>query len=322
MELVATSGSAATWQFGASGVLTTLGDMLFENSTPALARLAGNTSATKMFLTQTGNGTISANPAWGTIAAADVPVLNQNTTGTATTALVANALADSGGSVNVSAATAPSANQGLFATSGTTATWQTAPITGGGTGGTTATIARANLGVIGGSVSTQTLAGTAASITFSTIPGTYNVLRLLVIGRSAVAAETDYWYVQVNGDTSGHYDTLGVEGYANVSTNVVNGVKNAADQWWTGSEDLPGASATAGVAGRLEIEIPDYAGTTFQKIGSWESGYCDAATSTGDQARISAICAWRSGSAITSVTIFTGSGSSLVTGTAAYLYLT
>jgi hypothetical protein len=72
-ELIATSGTTATWQFGASGVLTTLGDMLFENSTPALARLAGNTSTTKMFLTQTGNGTVSANPAWGTIATSDLP---------------------------------------------------------------------------------------------------------------------------------------------------------------------------------------------------------------------------------------------------------
>jgi hypothetical protein len=46
-------------------------------------RLAGNTSATKNFLTQTGNGTISAAPAWAIIAAGDVPALNQNTTGTA-----------------------------------------------------------------------------------------------------------------------------------------------------------------------------------------------------------------------------------------------
>lgn len=66
-----------------SGIMTTLGDMIYENATPAPARLAGNTTATKNFLTQTGNGTISAAPAWGTIAAGDVPTLNQNTTGTA-----------------------------------------------------------------------------------------------------------------------------------------------------------------------------------------------------------------------------------------------
>jgi hypothetical protein len=107
MELVATSGTAATWQFGASGILTTLGDMLFENSTPALARLAGNTTATKMFLTQTGSGTVSANPAWGTIASTDIPpnvaltgsptattaTTSDNTTRIATDAFVQSAIA-------------------------------------------------------------------------------------------------------------------------------------------------------------------------------------------------------------------------------------
>jgi len=53
-------------------VLTTLGDLLYVNATPALARLAGNTAAAKQFLTQTGTGSISAAPAWGTIAGADI----------------------------------------------------------------------------------------------------------------------------------------------------------------------------------------------------------------------------------------------------------
>jgi hypothetical protein len=57
--------------------LTTLGDTLYENATPAPARLPGNTSATKQFLTQAGNGTVSAAPAWGTIQAGDVPQLSQ-----------------------------------------------------------------------------------------------------------------------------------------------------------------------------------------------------------------------------------------------------
>jgi hypothetical protein len=63
--------------------MTTLGDMIYENATPAPARLAGNTTAVKNFLTQTGTGSVSAPPVWGTIAAGDVPTLNQNTTGTA-----------------------------------------------------------------------------------------------------------------------------------------------------------------------------------------------------------------------------------------------
>jgi hypothetical protein len=54
-----------------------------------------------------------------------IPVLNQNTTGTASYALQANALTSATGTVNVSSATAPSSSQVLTATSGNTAAWQT-----------------------------------------------------------------------------------------------------------------------------------------------------------------------------------------------------
>jgi hypothetical protein len=65
--------------------MTTLGDIIYENATPAPARLAGNTSSTKNYLVQTGSGSASAAPTWGTIAVGDVPTLNQNTTGNAAT---------------------------------------------------------------------------------------------------------------------------------------------------------------------------------------------------------------------------------------------
>jgi len=44
--------------------LTTLGDTLYENATPAPTRLPGNTTTTPKTLVQTGTGTISAAPAW------------------------------------------------------------------------------------------------------------------------------------------------------------------------------------------------------------------------------------------------------------------
>jgi hypothetical protein len=65
---------------------TTLGDMIYGGTTGAQTRLAGNTTATKLFLTQTGNGSVSAAPGWNAIVAGDVPTLNQNTTGNAATA--------------------------------------------------------------------------------------------------------------------------------------------------------------------------------------------------------------------------------------------
>lgn len=50
--------------FNALTPMTTLGDLEYAGGTPAATRLAGNTSATTKFLSQTGNGSISAAPSW------------------------------------------------------------------------------------------------------------------------------------------------------------------------------------------------------------------------------------------------------------------
>ena len=75
--------SALSTGLGGTGISTySIGDLLY-GSVSGLSKLSGNTTTTKKFLTQTGDGTSSAAPAWETILAADVPTLNQNTTGTA-----------------------------------------------------------------------------------------------------------------------------------------------------------------------------------------------------------------------------------------------
>jgi hypothetical protein len=56
--------------------MTALGDIIVENSTPAPAKLSGNITTTKKFLRQTGNGTISALPAWDTVTSTDVGLNN------------------------------------------------------------------------------------------------------------------------------------------------------------------------------------------------------------------------------------------------------
>lgn len=78
----------AGWLNGVSG--STLpegspGALLYASPADSAAWLPGPTSG-KQFLTSTGSGGTANTPAWGAIAAGDVPVLNQNTTGTAATA--------------------------------------------------------------------------------------------------------------------------------------------------------------------------------------------------------------------------------------------
>lgn len=79
------AGSLPSWQPNVALVnpMTTHGDMIYESAGLTAAALAGNTGTAKNFLTSTGSGGTANSPAWGTIAASDVPVLNQNTTGTA-----------------------------------------------------------------------------------------------------------------------------------------------------------------------------------------------------------------------------------------------
>ncbi len=59
---------------GGTGAATyTLGDTLYSDAANSLAKLAGNTTATKKFLRQTGTGTVSAAPEWDTVVDADLP---------------------------------------------------------------------------------------------------------------------------------------------------------------------------------------------------------------------------------------------------------
>lgn len=77
-----TGQTGATAAFNALSPTTTLGDTLSNDGTNDI-RVAGNTTATRKFLRQTGTGSVSAAPAWDTLVVADVPTLNQSTTGSA-----------------------------------------------------------------------------------------------------------------------------------------------------------------------------------------------------------------------------------------------
>lgn len=79
-QSAAVSGALPTGNGGTGLTTYTLGDLVYSSATNTLAKLAGSTSTTKQFLTQTGTGAASAAPAWGTIAAADVSGLAPSAT--------------------------------------------------------------------------------------------------------------------------------------------------------------------------------------------------------------------------------------------------
>lgn len=69
------NGTNWTFQSVLINPMTTLGDIIYENSTPAPTRLAGNTTTSKQFLSQTGNGSTSAAPIWSSLSISDIPSL-------------------------------------------------------------------------------------------------------------------------------------------------------------------------------------------------------------------------------------------------------
>lgn len=57
---------------GMANVFTSLGDLVYSNAAGLPVRRSPNITTTKMFLSQTGNGTTSAAPQWSEITASDV----------------------------------------------------------------------------------------------------------------------------------------------------------------------------------------------------------------------------------------------------------
>lgn len=62
---------------------TLLGSIPYQSNTDTTTLLSPNTTTTKKYFIQTGDGVNGAVPVWNGIAAGDVPTLNQNTTGSA-----------------------------------------------------------------------------------------------------------------------------------------------------------------------------------------------------------------------------------------------
>jgi hypothetical protein len=105
----------ATPAAGFTNPMTTLGDLIYEDATPTAVRLAGNTTSTKKFLTQTGTGTISAIPAWSTIVAADLPTVDVPHGGTGQTTLAAHGVVVGAGTGAVNVTSAGTSGQVLTA---------------------------------------------------------------------------------------------------------------------------------------------------------------------------------------------------------------
>lgn len=160
----------------------------------------------------------------------------------------------------------------------------------------------------------QVLGSTAASVTFSSIPGTYDELAIEVVTRSDRAGSTqDSLQIRVgNGsvDTGTNYHYAAVED--GQTTNTGTGATSA----YACRFGLPGASSTASVFGAIRIEIPQYANTSFHKQIRARGGFIDT---TNIHAGYS-LARWGSTSAIDTITLFPLNGPNFVANSVFRLY--
>lgn len=164
-------------------------------------------------------------------------------------------------------------------------------------------------------IANQILSSTAASVTFTSIPGTYNHLNLKAIGATNSGDTTDNWKVTFNSVATNYNQQIA---YIH-STTLAAQLTGASTTWnmIAAGSDLAGGSATAGAAGTLDMTLFNYAATVFFRTGSWRSGVVDTATTTG-RTMVADIMN-TSTAAITALTI-TPSNNDFIVGSSFYLY--
>lgn len=104
-------------------------------------------------------------------------------------------------------------------------------------------------------ISSQTLGGTTASVTFSSIPSTYNDLKLVVSARGDAATFTGTLVININADTANNYSYTFL--YANSTVAASQKGANQTSDFAT----MDAASNTASTFGSCEIYIPNYNST-------------------------------------------------------------
>lgn len=166
-----------------------------------------------------------------------------------------------------------------------------------------------------GAVYNQVLGAAAASIdTGVTLPTTYAHMRVVLIGRGDTAASTVGANLRLDNDSAGNYYAQRIRGNAAtaVGTELLAQTSFAAGF-------LPAATATAGFAGALTIDLPGYATATFSKPVLCKAS-CPTATTTGALFADETEGIWASTSAINRVTMLTSAGN-FVAGTQMTVYV-
>jgi hypothetical protein len=163
-------------------------------------------------------------------------------------------------------------------------------------------------------IEAQTLASSAASVTFSSIPATYTDLFIKFAARSDRAAQSDDLAVNFNSDTATNYSQTDVYGGAG---GVTGSSRNSNGTVLFVKRCVTGSTSTANTFGNSEFYMPSY--TVAQSKPASNFGVAENNSATDNIIDASALL-WRNTAAVTSIAISPANGTNFVTGSSFYLY--
>jgi hypothetical protein len=159
----------------------------------------------------------------------------------------------------------------------------------------------------------STLGASAASFDVTGISAAYNHLRVVLSGRGDAVSNRVGVGLQMNGDTGGNYLEEEMDALNNV---VSTGSSISTTSWNAGF--LVAASGSAGRPGVMTIDIPNYAGTTFQKLGLAYSYAASDLTNANNESTLSP-GGWLSTAAINRIKFIPSAGN-FIAGTRLTIY--
>ena len=150
-------------------------------------------------------------------------------------------------------------------------------------------------------ISSQSLTGSAATVTFSSIPSTYTDLGIFVSGRGASAG----------GGTSGAWDNFTIKfngSSTNYSSKWLNNTDNSMNSGTSSSliySFVDYSGATANMFGNVEFYIPNYASSKYKSVSA------DNGVTKNSTANVIGFTAglWSDTTAINSITFTLATGS-------------
>lgn len=164
-------------------------------------------------------------------------------------------------------------------------------------------------------IASQVLTVAEPSVTFSAIPQVFNHLLVKAVVRTMYAGGfQDVVVVWFNADAGAHYDIFWTEYQEGTSTNGHAPTPTTAAPVAT----VTAYDATAAITATLDLEIPCYTQTVFEKAFASRSGFYDGVGTSFVEAFYRGT--WRSTAAITSMVFSPASGANFAIGSAFYLY--